>query len=94
MNSKNYFVPVPYDDNYVKLASCPEEVSYVNASRIKFPGISQEFLAASAPKPVSYKQFWHMIFQENVGLLVSSDNLLKDKSLGACNCDVNQVGGE
>jgi hypothetical protein len=40
----------PFDDKYISLTSplfaAPEETSYVNASRIDFPGCQQAFIAA------------------------------------------------
>ena len=66
----NYSVLAPFDDNYVELTNSTEEVTYVNASRIVFPGVAQKFLAASAPIPISFSQFWHMVIQENVRVLV------------------------
>ena len=42
------------------------KTSYVNASRIVFANCEQTFLAAQAPKPVSFNHFWHMVVQEKV----------------------------
>ena len=66
----NYSLLAPFDDNYVELTNSTEEVTYVNASRIVFPGVAQKFIAASAPKEISYPQFWQMVLQENVSFLV------------------------
>ena len=52
-------------------------MTYVNASRIEFPGCSQKFLAASAPKPNSFKQFWHMVIQEKVSVIVMITKLVE-----------------
>ena len=46
------------------------KASYVNASRIVFANCEQTFLAAQAPKPVSFNHFWHMVIQEEVEFLV------------------------
>ena len=54
-----------------------EDVTYVNASKIEFPGCSQKFLAASAPKPNSFKQFWHMVIQEKVSVIVMITKLVE-----------------
>ena len=59
------------------------EVRYFNASKIVFngcwmktqnsneqvfvPGCPQRFIACSAPKPASFRHFWHMVIQEKVG---------------------------
>ena len=62
--------PVPYDDNYIALKSPlfgdPPETNYVNASRIKFPGIEQTFIASQAPQPESFAHFWQMVVEEEV----------------------------
>ena len=52
-------------------------MTYVNASRIEIPGCSQKFLAASAPKPNSFKQFWHMVIQEKVSMIVMITKLVE-----------------
>ena len=62
--------PVPYDDNYIALKSPlfqdPPETNYVNASRIKFAGIKQTFIACQAPQPDSFAHFWQMVVEEEV----------------------------
>ena len=66
---KDIFSPAPYDDNYISLTSelfAPPEISYVNASRIKFDNCAQTFIACNGPKPNSFSQFWHMVIQEQV----------------------------
>ena len=42
----------------------------MNASRIAFPDCEQTFLAAQAPKPESFDQFWHMVIQEKVSIKI------------------------
>ena len=44
----------------------------MNASRIAFPDCEQTFLAAQAPKPESFDQFWHMVIQEKVSINILS----------------------
>ena len=71
-------VSVAYDDNYISLSSPLfgwPETSYVNASRIVFPNCGQVFLAAQAPKPQSFRHFWHMVIQEQVDRLRNEINL-------------------
>ena len=61
---------VPFDDNHITLESeiflGTEKTNYVNASRVKFDGLDQNFIAAQAPKPESFIHFWHMVIQEKV----------------------------
>ena len=64
----------PYDDNYVALKSplfnAPDETNYVNASRIKFEGLKQSFIACQAPLPASFAHFWQMVLEEKVEVIV------------------------
>ena len=60
---------VPFNANVIHLTSplfAPPATNYVNASTIEFPDCSQKFIAAQAPKPVSFSHFWHMVIQEEV----------------------------
>ena len=68
--SKKAVLAVPFDDNFITLASkifqTEDETSYINASRIVFTGCSQAFIAAQAPKPISFNHFWHMVVEQKV----------------------------
>ena len=50
-------------------------VKYVNASAIKFDDIKQEFIASIAPKPVSFENFWQMIIEKRVSVIVMLTDL-------------------
>ena len=50
-------------------------MSYINASLIKFDGIQQEFIASIAPKPNSFENFWQMIIERRVSLIVMLTDL-------------------
>ena len=50
-------------------------MSYINASLIKFDGIQQEFIASIAPKPNSFENFWQMIIEKKVSLIVMLTDL-------------------
>ena len=50
-------------------------MTYVNASPIKFADIKQEFIASIAPKPVSFENFWQMIIERRVSLVVMLTDL-------------------
>ena len=43
---------------------------FVGVEQIFYPGCAQRFLACSAPKPASFRHFWHMVIQEEVEFLV------------------------
>ena len=50
-------------------------VNYVNASPIKFDDIKQKFIASIAPKPVSFENFWQMIIEKKVSVIVMLTDL-------------------
>ena len=79
--------PVPFDDNYIALKSPlftdPPETNYVNASRIKFPGLEQTFIASQAPPPGSFAHFWQMVIEEKVEVIVMVTQLLEGKKVKA-----------
>ena len=76
-----YYSPVPFDDNYVALKSTafqgPSDTNYVNASRIKFDGLEQTFIACQAPKPGSFSHFWQMVMEEEVEVIVMVTQLVE-----------------
>ena len=61
---------MPYDDNYVRLEGVGVSGTYVNCSRIAFPGRPNKFLATQAPTPASTRHFWHLVIQEEVAVVV------------------------
>ena len=77
----------PYDDNYIALKSPlfnnPDETNYVNASRIKFEGLKQSFIACQAPLPASFAHFWQMVVEEKVEVIVMVTQLVEDKKVKA-----------
>ena len=50
-------------------------VKYVNASPIKFDDIKQDFIASIAPKPLSFENFWQMIIDKRVSVIVMLTDL-------------------
>ena len=67
---KNRFPDIlPFDQNSVRLPSTKDD--YINASFIKELSSSNiTFIATQAPLPSTYEDFWHMIWSENVELIV------------------------
>ena len=67
------FFSVPFDNNLITLTkeSGQPPASYINASLIKFNGFDQEFIAASAPRPNSFENFWQMIIDKKVLRMIS-----------------------
>ena len=50
-------------------------VTYINASPIRFEKIKQEFIASIAPKPASFENFWQMIIERKVSVIVMLTDL-------------------
>ena len=50
-------------------------VTYINASPIRFAEIKQEFIASIAPKPNSFENFWEMIIEKRVSMIVMLTDL-------------------
>ena len=50
-------------------------VTYINASPIRFANIKQEFIASIAPKPNSFENFWEMIIEKRVSVIVMLTDL-------------------
>ena len=50
-------------------------VNYINASPIRFEDIKQEFIASIAPKPISFQNFWQMIIEKKVSVIVMLTDL-------------------
>ena len=57
------------------LISGNPRVSYINASPIVFPGLTQSFIATQAPKPNSFSNFWQMIVEKKVKIIVNLSSL-------------------
>ena len=65
------------------LFHAPGETNYVNASRIKFEGLKQSFIACQAPLPASFAHFWQMVLEEKVEVIVMVTQLVEDKKVKA-----------
>ena len=59
------------------------ETNYVNASRIKFPGLEQTFIASQAPLPRSFAHFWQMVIEEKGEVIVMVTQLVEGKKMKA-----------
>ena len=58
-------------------------VSYINASPVVFPGLKQSFIATQAPKTNSFENFWQMIIEKKVKIVVNLTSLEEDNQYGA-----------
>ena len=66
---KNVF---PFEHSRVRLQDVPVGgCDYVNASLIKAEHSSTRYIATQAPVPDTFNDFWHVVWQQDVRLLVS-----------------------
>ena len=49
--------------------------TYINASMITFNGLKQQFVATMAPKPNTVQNFWQMIIEKKVRMIVMLTSL-------------------
>ncbi|KAE9553264.1 hypothetical protein FO519_003522 [Halicephalobus sp. NKZ332] len=62
---------LPYNFNRVQIDSTPDnQDGYINASHITFPETSTEYIASQAPLPETVVDFWHMICQYKIKVVV------------------------
>ncbi|XP_062592941.1 receptor-type tyrosine-protein phosphatase delta-like [Saccostrea cucullata] len=82
---KNRFLSaLPYDHSRVILKkSCPGESDYINANYVKDVQGQKAYIATQGPKPKTFTDFWRMVSQENVSIIVCLTNL-KDGIKAKC----------
>ncbi|CAC5412432.1 PTPRT [Mytilus coruscus] len=77
--AKNRFLTTwPYDHSRVILKGDTKH-DYINASYIDNYEREKAYIAAQGPKKVTVKDFWHMIWQENVGKIVMVTQLVENR---------------
>ena len=59
------------------------KVSYINASPIGFAGLRQRFIATQAPMTNSFVNFWQMVIEKKVKIVVNLTSVEKDHQYGA-----------
>ncbi|ALC42717.1 Ptp52F [Drosophila busckii] len=70
-STKNRYADIyPYDKNRVILDIDTEGSDYINASFIDGHSRKKEYIATQGPKPESVMDFWRMILQHNVHVIV------------------------
>ncbi|GAA5899797.1 hypothetical protein JCM6882_005437 [Rhodosporidiobolus microsporus] len=70
---KNIF---PYEHARVKLTQhSPSATDYVNASYLYLRTSSKRFIASQGPLPSTFRDFWQMCDQEQVGVIIMLTNL-------------------
>ncbi|VDI16539.1 Hypothetical predicted protein [Mytilus galloprovincialis] len=76
---KNRFLSTwPYDHSRVILRGNTKN-DYINASYIDNFENKKSYIAAQGPKKVTLRDFWHMIWQENVGKIVMVTQLIENQ---------------
>ncbi|XP_062587740.1 receptor-type tyrosine-protein phosphatase epsilon-like isoform X2 [Saccostrea cucullata] len=75
--SKNrYTTTFPYDHSRVILKKLnPKESDYINANYIENAQGRRAYIATQGPKPKTIADFWRMVWQENVSIIVCLTNL-------------------
>ncbi|CAG2232084.1 PTPRT [Mytilus edulis] len=76
---KNRFLSTwPYDHSRVILKGDTKH-DYINASYIDNYEKEKTYIAAQGPKKVTLRDFWHMIWQDNVGKIVMVTQLIENR---------------
>jgi len=85
---------VPYDGNIVRLnqrtGSPPSD--YTPTSLISFPGVEQRFLATQAPRPGVITEFWCLVLEQQVKVIVMLTELIEGNKIKADQYWPEQVG--
>ncbi|CAH1980358.1 unnamed protein product [Acanthoscelides obtectus] len=80
---KNRYVNIlPYDDARVKLLIDEDDEigsDYINASYIKGYTGKHEYIATQGPLPTTCRDFWKMVLQENVNVIVMVSQFIANK---------------
>lgn len=69
-----------YDATRVILQKLPNDPNsdYINANYIDGYNAPKKYIATQGPKPLTVKDFWRMIWQENVCKIIMSTNLIEN----------------
>ncbi|XP_061185850.1 receptor-type tyrosine-protein phosphatase T-like [Saccostrea echinata] len=78
-----YKTTFPYDHSRVKLRMANQRSDYINANYIKDISGEQRYIATQGPKKGTVPDFWTMIWQESVKIIVCLTNLKEGKQ-GKC----------
>ncbi|KAL1505793.1 hypothetical protein ABEB36_005272 [Hypothenemus hampei] len=80
---KNRYTNIlPFDHSRVKLNIDEDDEicsDYINASFIKGFSTKEEYIATQGPLPHTARDFWKMVFQENVTMIVMVTRLIEEK---------------
>lgn len=78
---KNRYADVlPYDDSRVKLSK-PDD--YINASIIPQHSLNKTYIAAQAPLPHTFGDFWDMIWEQDVGMVIMLTRFIEKRKVKA-----------
>ncbi|XP_056017465.1 receptor-type tyrosine-protein phosphatase alpha-like [Ostrea edulis] len=74
--AKNRYTTIfPYDHSRVVLKSSPKESDYINANYIEDVQGKKSYIAAQGPKSKTIVDFWKMVWQEDISVIVCLTNL-------------------
>ncbi|XP_056017459.1 receptor-type tyrosine-protein phosphatase T-like [Ostrea edulis] len=74
--AKNRYTTIfPYDHSRVVLTSSPKESDYINANYIEDVQGKKSYIAAQGPKSKTIVDFWKMVWQEDISVIVCLTNL-------------------
>jgi protein tyrosine phosphatase len=80
-SEKNRYADVlPYDDSRVKLSK-PDD--YINASIIPQQALNKTYIAAQAPLPHTFGDFWDMIWEQDVEMIIMLTRFIEKRKVKA-----------
>lgn len=77
---------VPYNKNRIRLKENNTNNDYINASLIEYPGIKRQYIAAQAPLPGTIDDFWHMVGQHKIRVVVMLCNVVENSVVSQILC--------
>ncbi|XP_061180745.1 uncharacterized protein LOC133189382 isoform X1 [Saccostrea echinata] len=80
MPRNRYKTTFPYDHSRVVLNVCPEN-DYINANYIKDVEGKQRYIATQGPRKNTVQDFWAMIWQENIYVIVMVTKLIEGSKI-------------
>ncbi|XP_061180746.1 uncharacterized protein LOC133189382 isoform X2 [Saccostrea echinata] len=80
MPRNRYKTTFPYDHSRVVLSDCPDN-DYINANYIKDVEGEERYIATQGPRKNTVQDFWAMIWQENIYVIVMVTKLIEGSKI-------------